>query len=790
LISISSFVFASSVYILQYKKPKLAVLMPYAALLCAMSIGSVRLFNYKQPAAEDISHFVKDERTLATIRGVVISYPYTNYNNDWAFKKFSFNDPASSFYIKITHAKSVDGWAKVTGKVRVQVNEPVLDINVGDRIQIYCWLSRFQSATNPGQFDVKQYLERRDVHVGASVKTREGIELIEKGGGGPIICLRNFLYNYSNQALLSGVYEDNEKGLLKALLLGYRGNIDNQTYDAFRKTGLLHFISLSGMHLGILMALIWWLCGHLGLLKPQRAFVCIVVIILFLLIVPPREPTLRAAIVCLVFCVAAFFRRYPNPVNSLSLAAIILLLMRPTCLFEAGWQLSFASVLGILLFSPRLYYLLSSKLVPSSFERIFNPYLKILFSIWKFLIAALSTGFTAWLGGCGILLYHFYTINPFTCLWTVLVFPFVALALCAGYLQLILSLLFPALTSLLSYLLEAVTQILIWSVQFLSDTVPSEILIGKVPLSFVLLLYTAIIIIGLTAFGRIRMKKLVISFLIMLVFVSLGFIKGEKLKQDELVMTVLDVGHGQSIVLQNGGKTILFDAGSLNRADIGGRIVVPFLRYRGISAVDAVIISHQDIDHINGLLEIVKQHNVKKVYASRDFNLKKQKGMAGFLSKNLKQNGLDIDLIENAKLEPVDIDILWPVDEVCGDESLSGNDKSIVMLVTYLKRRILITSDIEQIAQDKIIELYPDLFVDVVIVPHHGSISAFQNGFLQHLGAHYFLISCGVNWLKTVEDINPENTYITPRDGAVYVQIDDSNDIMISGFVEQFFCLN
>ncbi|MBN1795578.1 MAG: DUF4131 domain-containing protein, partial [Sedimentisphaerales bacterium] len=67
----------------------LLISMPYVALLCAVCLGGIRLINYKRAAPNDISHFVKDERTLATIRGVVISYPYTNYNKGWTFEKFS-----------------------------------------------------------------------------------------------------------------------------------------------------------------------------------------------------------------------------------------------------------------------------------------------------------------------------------------------------------------------------------------------------------------------------------------------------------------------------------------------------------------------------------------------------------------------------------------------------------------------------------------------------------------------------------------------------------------------------
>ena len=131
--------------------------------------------------------------------------------------------------------------------------------------------------------------------------------------------------------------------------------------EAFRKTGLLHFVCLSGMNFGILVGMIWWLCKTAGLMKRARAAVCIIAAAMFVLVVPSNPPAFRAAIMCLVFCSSFFFRRQSNPFNSLALAAVILLMIRPTELFEVSWQLSFAAVLGILLFTGRIQFFLYEK---------------------------------------------------------------------------------------------------------------------------------------------------------------------------------------------------------------------------------------------------------------------------------------------------------------------------------------------------------------------------------------------------------------------------------------------
>ena len=364
----------------------------YFALACFVCLGAIRLTSFHQPRSNDIRNFVTNEPKLATIRGLIITEPYIADNPDWAFARFKPTDPTSSFYLKVSEVKTVaegplgrNGWAKATGTVRVQVDEPVLDLKAGDYIQAYCWLDRFKPPTNPGQFDTAKYLARKNVFLAASIKSRNGIEILRFAQNdrwsGAFTKIKSRIRQTATRALLGDLSPaEPSRGLLEALLLGYRRDIDSDTYEAFRKTGLLHFISLSGLHLGILIGIIWWLCKTAGLMKPARAVVCIIAIVIFLLIVPPRAPTLRAAIICCVFCVSFFFRRHPNPINALSLAAIILLLIRPTQLFEAGWQLSFATVLGILLFAERIEFFIYDiyKKLKDIYEKPTNIYIMLI----------------------------------------------------------------------------------------------------------------------------------------------------------------------------------------------------------------------------------------------------------------------------------------------------------------------------------------------------------------------------------------------------------------------------
>jgi competence protein ComEC len=767
----------------------------YLALACFLCLGAIRMISFHQPKLNDISNLVADEQKLATIRGLIVTEPYVNKNRDWEFARFKFTDPVTSFYLKLNEVETTHGWAKATGTVRVQVDEPVLDLKAGDYIQAYCRLDRFSPPTNPGQFDVAKYLARKNVFIAASVKSRDGIELLQGTPPAVFTKLKSRLRQSAAQALLGNVSpEELSRGLLEALLLGYRGNIDSGTYRAFRKTGLLHFISLSGMHLGILVGIIWWLCKTAGLMKPVRAVICIIAIGIFLLIVPPRAPTLRAAIICCVFCVSFFFHRYSNPINTLSLAAIILLLIRPTQLFEAGWQLSFGTVLGILLFTERIHFFLYEKITALSWRKE-RPktklFLRILSKPGPYLLRLFSIGLAAWLGGAGILLYHFYTITPLASLWTVLVFPLVSAILVLGFLKIILFFLLPTLSAFLGIIVTLLSSSLIWIVKLIAHLDISEILIGQVPLALIILYYCFVLSTGFVYIKRPLIKRVICTAMFLAMVVFLGAAKWQRTHRDNLVITCLDVGHGQAIFAQLPGKAnLLFDAGSLHKSDIGGRIIAPFLDRIGINKIDAVIISHNDIDHVNGIPRIAEHCQVGGVYANDDFFDKADRwGTAKFLNdclsdKGIKIQPLDKDLILSGS---ANIKILWPIEQIFRNEELGDNDKSLVSLLEFAGTEILLCSDIEKFAQRELLRLYPDLKADIVVVPHHGSVNTLDDNFLEKLDADILIYSCDRTQYERQQQMIKAKTsarsFYTPKHGALSVYINGDGVMETKAFV-------
>jgi competence protein ComEC len=755
--------------------------------VCFACVGAIRLASFYRAKPNDIRNSVGNEPALATIRGVIVTEPYID-SNEWRFAQFAYTDRGSSFYLRITEAKTVNGWAKTSGIVRVRVNEPVMDLKTGDYVQIYCWLDRFTGVSNPGEFDIAKYLSLKGIFVGASVESRDAIERLQSNAASVYAKIRGMLQKTATQALLGqSEPQDEADRLLLALVLGYRVDIDRGTIKAFRQTGLLHFICLSGMNFGIVIGFVWWVCKTAGQMKPGRAVVCMIAAVLFLLVVPDNAPALRAAVMCFAFCAAFIFRRKSNPFNTLALAAIALLLIRPTELFEADWQLSFASVLGILLFEKHINSFLQDK-SSGWFGELDKPGLltRTAAIITSAIGSVFAVSLAAWMTSAGILLYHFHMIQLLTSVWTVLASPLIGLVSLLGYLKLIIALFLPSVAAAMGTITGLLADLLIQIVKLFASLDISGILIGRTNGAAVLLFYGLIVF---AFFFRLRhptLKKVICAAAVLALVAMLGLPKWQRAHSNRLVVTTLDVGHGQTILAElPGGTNILFDAGSLSRNDIGTRVVVPFLQYSGIGKLDAVIISHGDIDHMNGLLEILDDCPAGVIYSNDIFfNDQQNRPTVEFLRKEIFKKDVETRPAEG-KIQVAStatVKMLWPSSEIYENNQISSNDKSAVTMIEYAGRQVLICSDIEKFAQREILRLYPAIKADILITPHHGSVKTLEPSFLDKIGPNIIISSCSKSSYEKGQVIEDPNFYYTGRDGAVTVRVSEDGTVETNAF--------
>lgn len=760
--------------------------------LVFVCVGALRLEGFFTPASNDLSHCVGEERELATIRGTLVSDVRRENRQGWAFGRFQWTEPGSSFLLSVEETETVEGWQEASGRVFVYVAGPVRHVGAQDRVEVYCWLSRFESPANPGQFNFKRYMENQGIFLSASVPDPCGVRRLEAKGRRAALpaALQARLRLWAQEALEAwGGSERQYSSLPEALLLGGRSGIDAKTYAAFQKTGLAHYISLSGMHVGILAGFCWVAGRAAGLLKRPRAVLCIVLITLYALVVPPRAATLRAVFLAEFFFVSILLVRRPHSLNTLALTAMVMLLIRPTDLFAPGWQLSYSTVLGILLLTGRIQYRLGALL-----RRCYPVFNKVLPEVvrrsgirltHKFL-DLLSVGLAAWLGGAGILAWHFGILTPLSALWTILVFPLVLIILLFGMGKLLLAQALPTLSLILNIIVDRAGDLFAAATVAIADLNWLTFQIGRVSIILICLYYLWLI----CAFFPRRLPGRRPVVLGLGGFLLITPLLGQRIAgtfQKELKLTFLSVGHGLAAVIESpDGQTFLLDCGSISVKDSGGRVVVPFLRHKGIGRLDGVLVSHGDLDHYNGIPEVLDGVEVESVWLNAGFLHKSQLSASTALMHRRVEAG------EYATQERLEwsgkgfrIVSLWPDTTAAEQATMSDNDRSEVLLIEYAGRRVLLCGDIEAYGQQQLLAKYPDLKTDVLLVPHHGSRNNVMPQFVESLGPSVAVISCAERRLGSilVPDQSQTQTWTTAEHGAITIKIKADGTLSTVGFL-------
>jgi len=757
------------------------------ASLAVFALGAVRAHSITDTPPHHITGYLRNDRELATLKGKVIS-PIRTDAFSRGLSAIPWLSAQSSFYLQTEQIQSPDGWEIATGKIRVQISEPIDHVHPGNTVQIDCWLSRFTPPPNPGQFDLQKHMHQRGVYLAASVSIAEGVEVID-----PSVSLlsktRSALYRLASDALLDETATDNTvRSLTAALLLGRRGSLSPQITAAFRDTNLAHFISLSGMHVGILAASLWWLLRIVGITKRPRAILCIILILLYAMIVPARAPTMRAVFISCFFFASILFRIQPNALNTLSLSALVLLFVHPYDLFAAGWQLSFLSVLGILLFFPAVQYHFLTKFFypvtayfPESLTGLKNPLRRV--------IELLAVGVSVWITIAPILLYYFGQINPFSPLWTVLVLPFVLIILYAGFAKMLSSLFLPTVASVFGWILNYAAAGFENTVVILSKIDFFRVVSYRPDLFLVLILYFLMLVICLLPSYHWRIRKGVV-FLILLCFLYPGISSHLEIKnRNDLEITCLSVGHGQAVVLSApGNEHFLFDAGSITNRNIAHKTILPFLQHQSIFSLDAVCLSHGDMDHINAVGDIAAAMKIKNIYANQVLlDSAREPSIEKEVCEALTQMGPTVEPFQPYSGQSgLTIKSIWPDETILSEASISENDKSEVLLIEYTGHKILLCGDIERTAQNRLAEQNPDLTVDVLILPHHGSTTNLDVRFVESLKPAVVIASCSKRFVRNAYH-RPEGSsvqaFYTAIDGAVTVKINADGVLKANSFL-------
>lgn len=629
-----------------------------------------------------------------------------------------------SFPLKLEHIQfNGNGKERIHGKLWITRCVPQNDVILGKTVQLTGTFLPLRPKRNPGDFDLKAWRERNG-YVGGFQCESNKRPLVLNRGISPLDKLKNWMINTADRY----VQEDAE--IVKGLLLGDRRDIDRDFMEALKVTGLSHLIALSGLHIGFLVAMLICTGAILRLKASQRALFAIIGIILFSMLIPPRGATLRASIIAVVFLSGPMLKRWSSPLNSLGLAALIILCIRPGDLFDAGFQLSFAAAGGMIIMYHHLQkYTRITRNIHPRFIREPVRYFVILFIIS--LIASLSV--------FPLTSYYFQQMILIAPLFNLVAVPLLALIYAAAWITTFSAAVTPFLASLFADGLNGL--ISLWKlliVLFSEVTLKLDIRLAPV---FILIWFITIIYF---AISRSKLsKRAVITILLLLNIVIWG---GSRKSSSTVQAWFLDVGHGDAAVIRlPEDLTMIVDGGPIPWS--GSKPALSqVLDYFNPVRIDLVVATHPEADHIGGLIDVVDGYPVQQALCSPSRTSSRTYLRLREVSGQRKLEWKQVTDGYALQGLPDDYRIIVQGPPASTSE-WTLNDLSVVLMFEIIYSpedtlRLLLTGDIEKRGENAYIKSHC-MNAGLLKVPHHGSRSSSSVNFLRTVAPDIAVVSRG-----------------------------------------------
>jgi len=702
---------------------------------------------------------------LATVTGRVASAPYAD-SGGGACEFASFvRPPQTRFLLDAETVSTAEGPATCSGRIDVAVEGVTWLPAVGRRVRVAGRLSRIAAPTNPGQRDRRRYARRDGVVTRLTTPSEELITVLDDAPAG----LSRLLWRLR---------------AVCARRLGGAAAELRRTQEAMVRAGVAHFLSISGLHLGILLGFAYLLM-RLGRISPRRGAILVLgLLACYLLLVEPRTPVLRGAMMAAAFCAAVILGRSACTANLLAAAALALLVADPVELFRPGFQLSFGIVAGILLLMKPVRRFLFGRWLRRRRLLVFADDERLRRWWWDtglgWTADLLSVSVAAYLAALPLVAYHFGVITPAAPLASLVLLPVVAVTLIGGYLHLVLTWWLPNLSAGTVGPLEAIVDHLGAVATWL----------GRLPLCIDLhpIGVGAAVGLGCLVLATVHHRRLRLSrawACVLLVGGAVVFVATTQLPPPAAAaeFTVLDVRNGMCAVLRTrSGRTYLFDAGSRSLSDPYRQVLAPYLTHRRWPTPSAAFISHGEVDHYNAAAEMLAPGGPAFVVSEHFARGADPAEPIGRFARRLARAAAAVHRLHRGHVVRLDGDTtvtcLWPPPAGRGYDALTANDSSLVLRLGCGGVRILLPGDIEELGQRLLLELdRTRLAADVLVLPHHGSYTAALGEFIDAVDPAIVIRSAGYRRTGAAESLGPLTVHrrfaATNVDGSVSVVCED-----------------
>lgn len=630
------------------------------------------------------------------------------------------------------------------------------EFKLGRYVEASVVLNKPLGDRNPGGFDYAAYLFSKRITAYASVDS-EDIFLRGEIKKLPVKAFGSSARSYINEALYNTLSAE-KAALMSAMLTGSKDSLDENIENAFRASGLMHLMAVSGTHIAFLLFPVLWLFRVLGFNRRAAAIVSIPLIIVYCAISGFTASVLRASIMAVIVLIGKMLDRKSELINSIAIAALLILTINPFMLFDAGFQLSVgaASGLGVL------------------YKRVFGF---IPDNVPLFIRKAVSATIAAQAGILPVIVKYFSKLSVISILSNLFVVPLTGAAMVLGFITVILYSVNHMLAVCASFALQGTLHIILVIADTFASVPWAEIHAHHWKLSWCVLYYAFLIIsgvYGMAFFIRYRKGVAAAVFAIGTVLVIQGLVPGS------LKLIFIDVGQGDSALIRSPeGYCMLIDGGGSyyekETGYIGRQVLMPVLMHEGVSVIDCVLVSHAHADHMSGVLTLIDLFPVKTVGlpyysgAYEDFS---------YLIHACNEKNIKVCFYTRGDTIRIDSKTEFIVMHPGKDANYGGNlnNASLSGMLCYKQFRVLFTGDIEKEAEYSFLTENNDVDCCVLKVAHHGGKNGTSEQFLNRVKPEAAVISVGSNNFghpsgEVLDRLysSGAKTYITKNSGAVVV---------------------
>lgn len=739
-----------------------------------MAISFLIAFLFIQ--AKEIDYKQRYEKVIgeAQIVGTIISMPKEKeYKMSYTVQVESINGN--------TRQKNT----KILLEVKKNKKEP---LQYGDKIKIKAELKMPTEARNTGGFDYSFYLKTKQIYAIATAKEENITILKEKNTSfwqKMIITIKQSIIERVKMLL-----PEEEAELFIGILIGERQGIQEEIEENFKNSSLTHLLAVSGSHVSYILMGVTFAITQLKGDKKIGKIGIILFLFFFMELTGRTASVVRACVTVIYGIVANLYSKKIDWLASICFSMWWILLENPYSLWDTSLILSYGGTIGILLFIPifekreepksRKQHKISQKCregIKESFIITISANL-ILLPIMAYLFHTMS--FTFWIGN-------------------LLATPLMEGIIFTGIAFLIVAYLCTPLAMIIALPLKWLLELLMLVAKIGANLPLSNITVIKPPI-VALFFYYAFLWLGIgycrssqrrkRKIEKIYLKRRKTILITVMIFVVLLVIL-PKIPGD-LEIHFLDVGQGDSmLVITPQKKTFLVDGGGSKSSsfDVGEQTLVPYLLNKGITTIDYMMPSHFDEDHVQGLFAVLDKLTVKKVILTEQ--KVNSENYQKFIELIRQKKTQVIWIKQGDKLfldKEITLDILWPKTEWITENPINNN--AIVANLHYQKFSLLLTGDIEEIAEKELIQNYQDTVLcraTVLKVAHHGSKSSSIQSFLEMVNPKIALIGVGENntfghpnegVLQRLEKIGAK-IYRTDKKGEISIKVNKEGKIKI-----------